>query len=526
MFDIDPGITVSMSDLTVRNGDIGGGDGGNIRNQGDLTLTNVTVTDGAAGKGGGIHSDGAATSLNLVNVSVAGNTADNGAGIYLRSAGATLTMTGGSITNNTTGGSGGGIYSERGDVTLTNVTVSSNTAKVGGGVWSKEVEAVLDITNSTFSQNTSDNEDGGAIYNEKGQVTIDTSTFSNNTGTRDGGALYSKGGESIVTITDTTFSSNQTTDQDGGAIFIESGTLTLIRVTLNGNVAGRNGGGLWTKDATTTLTNVTVSGNSAPGDEGGGIRAEKGIVQLNNVTLANNSAGTGGGIFVQSDPVTLFNTIVADSPSGGNCSGPITSQGNNLDSGNTCALTGTGDLINSDPDLGSLQNNGGLTETHALGSASDAIDAGNNTGCPATDQRGVARPIDGDVDSIAVCDIGAYEAPPAIAANLALTKSDSADPVSINNSFTYTLTVTNNGPDDATNVSLVDTLPADVDWQSATPSQGSCVHSGEPLGGTVTCTLGTIANGANRHGRYRRRRAGNDRRHQQLGHRIGRRAGP
>ena len=46
MFDINPGIVVSMTDLTVRNGDIGGGDGGNIRNQGNLALTNVTVSDG------------------------------------------------------------------------------------------------------------------------------------------------------------------------------------------------------------------------------------------------------------------------------------------------------------------------------------------------------------------------------------------------------------------------------------------------------------------------------------------------
>ena len=83
------------------------------------------------------------------------------------------------------------------------------------------------------------------------------------------------------------------------------------------------------------------------------------------------------------------------------------------------------------------------------------------------------------------------------AANLALTKTDSADPVSTGSAFTYNILVTNNGPLDATNVTLVDTLPADVDWQSATPSQGSCVHSGEPLGGIVTCTLGTIANGAN-----------------------------
>ncbi len=79
-----------------------------------------------------------------------------------------------------------------------------------------------------------------------------------------------------------------------------------------------------------------------------------------------------------------------------------------------------------------------------------------------------------------------------ITAGLSLTKGDSPDPVTYGNNVTYTLTVTNNGPDPATNVTLTDTLPTNVMFVSATPSQGSC--SGTT---TVTCTLGTINNGAN-----------------------------
>ncbi len=79
-----------------------------------------------------------------------------------------------------------------------------------------------------------------------------------------------------------------------------------------------------------------------------------------------------------------------------------------------------------------------------------------------------------------------------LTAGLSLTKGDSPDPVTYGQNVTYTLTVTNNGPDAATNVTLTDTLPTNVVLVSATPSQGSC--SGTT---TVTCNLGTINDGAN-----------------------------
>ena len=76
-------------------------------------------------------------------------------------------------------------------------------------------------------------------------------------------------------------------------------------------------------------------------------------------------------------------------------------------------------------------------------------------------------------------------------ADLSVVKVDSADPVNAGSGFSYTVTVSNAGPSDAAGVSLVDVLPAEVSFVSATPDQGSC---GE-VAGTVTCGLGTIASG-------------------------------
>jgi uncharacterized repeat protein (TIGR01451 family) len=75
--------------------------------------------------------------------------------------------------------------------------------------------------------------------------------------------------------------------------------------------------------------------------------------------------------------------------------------------------------------------------------------------------------------------------------DLAITKSDSPDPVVVGNQLTYTLVVTNNGPDPATNAVVTDSLPSEVTFVSATSSQGTCSGSNP-----VTCQLGTMPVGA------------------------------
>ena len=155
------------------------------------------------------------------------------------------------------------------------------------------------------------------------------------------------------------------------------------------------------------MSNSTFSGNSA------GYKAaassNSGTLMVSNSTFSGNSAyvAGGGGISnIGSGMATLKNTLVANSPAGGNCSGTITDGGGNLSYGDaTCPG------INGDPKLGPLQANGGPTQTMALGAGSAARDAAVDAICAAPpvnnlDQRGVARPQG------AHCDIGAYEATP------------------------------------------------------------------------------------------------------------------
>ena len=374
-----------------------------------------------------------------------------------------------------------------GDLTLTGAGTASTIIDGGG------VDRVLDIdpsgagvsvtiSNLTVRGGNAAGQAGGGIRN-LGTLSLSNVTLAANSSGVNGGGLLNLG---TLTLTNTTVSGN-TAGTDGGGIYNSGGgTLIITASTLSGNSAnsaGRNGGGIFNASAA-TLTNVTLSGNGA-NSGGGGVFNSGGTATLLNVTLGENSAPIGGGISNPAGTVTLTNTLVANS-TGGNCSGAISSGGNNLDSGSSCAFAGAGDLSNRDPLLGVLANNGGTTQTRALSAGSPAIDAGSNAACPATDQRGVARPFPAGGN----CDIGAFEFRPPV--DLAIAKSDGKECANKDDVLSYSITVTNKSTEDATGVTVTDVLPGGVTYVSAAPDAGSCSF----LNGTVTCNLGTLAAGA------------------------------
>ena len=303
---------------------------------------------------------------------------------------------------------GGGIRSHQvGDssLALTRVTMSNNEAEGGGGGVSGGSGI---IRQSTISANRATGQfaGGGGL---DGFMTVEDSLITGNVATTYGGATGS-------TIRRTTISGN-TALRNGGGV----GSSAIEDSLITANTAAIDGGGIY--GTVTTVRNSTVSGNSA-GRSGGG--AYMAVVcdrsghcfpgVFRNVTVVENQAPEASGVNARAagTALTLFaGSILANNRGSPNCSptGQLGSGGYNLSSDASCRLTGQGDLQGAAPLLGSLADNGGPTRTHALLPGSPAIDAGPIDGCPATDQRGQPRPVDGNLDGTPRCDIGAFEAP-------------------------------------------------------------------------------------------------------------------
>lgn len=204
----------------------------------------------------------------------------------------------------------------------------------------------------------------------------------------------------------------------GGGVSVGGGIVEVRDSLVDANVAeGTNlAGGIIVSGGSLTMTNTTVTGNTGTADGGGVFQFNGTQLHLRNATVAGNtgnvrrSAGATG---------SAVNSIVASPSSGANCTLNGTtwapSSGNFSSSADAAAdgcAFGSTSLTGTDPLLGSLADNGGPTQTMALGTGSPARDAGSADGslCPVTDQRGRPRPTDGNGDGTAACDAGAFEA--------------------------------------------------------------------------------------------------------------------
>lgn len=353
--------------------------------------------------GGGLYCNGRGVgsecSPTVSNAIFDGNNAGNGGGMY-NDAGyggiSSPTLSHVTFSNNTAGFNGGGMFNLAtvqgvSSPSLNFVAFIGNTAGAGGGA----------MTSKATGQNTSD------LPDTISSPSLKNVTFSGNNGGLNGGAMLNLAsglvGISEPSLSNVTFNDNY--GSNGGAMYNQSESAsspTLSNVTFSSNTAF-NGGAIYNYSAGTSsnspdLSNVTFSNNSAT-QRGGAIYNYNSLSGaapvspiLNNVIAWGDSAGVEGAeIYNKGDTTTTINDSVVQGgcPSGG---------------GTTCS-----NVIAADPHLGTLQDNGGFTETHLPGAGSSAIDAGNDSVCAAApvnglDQRGVARPQG------PYCDIGSVEA--------------------------------------------------------------------------------------------------------------------
>lgn len=242
---------------------------------------------------------------------------------------------------------------------------------------------------------------GSAIDNVNSRVVLNyctisenQTTFQINSGIASGGAIYNNG---VLEINACTFVGNAVNGLSGSALggaIYNIGRMNLTNCTFSGNVVNGSGsliagGAIYNSSGSTlttpsaTVVNCTFAGNDAI----------RGL----------NSPGVGGNIFATNASFTLKNSIVTAANVAGNIAGNVTDGGHNISSDGTAHFNAAGSLNGTDPKIGALSDNGGLTLTAPLLAGSPAVDAADDSSAPPTDQRGVIRPVG------AHADIGAFE---------------------------------------------------------------------------------------------------------------------
>jgi hypothetical protein len=339
-----------------------------------------------------------------------------------------LTVTNG---NSGSGGSeGGGIRNLGTNTLLQNVHVTNSRACFGGGVQngsgdptttpSMTIRDSLIANNSTNSPGCS----GGGIENS-GILTIFNTQIIGNFSHNSGGGIA---GDTELTIIGSTISGNHA-DSSGGGLYLQMGG-RIEGCTIDGNTAGSAGGGMLAF-TTLTIANSTIAYNSADIGGGGGISFGGGgitdTLTIVNATIVGNfdasnfgfnGASTGGiAAFTQSN-VHLFNSIVA-------LNRAVAGREDNVELGDLD--TNVGNFIGGNPKLGPLRAVGRLAPTMAPLPGSPVIDAGNDLAAAAAelslDQRGTQRFV--NVPGVAnngpnAVDIGAVEFNPAAGQPLAV----------------------------------------------------------------------------------------------------------
>lgn len=272
------------------------------------------------------------------------------------------------------------------------ITIEGNGHAISGdnlfGIF--EVDGgTLTISNTTLTESNA-SIGGALVLKNGGFASVEDVVFSNNQAYF-GAAIATTSENDRLWVSRSSFAGNRA-ETSGGAIMMDGGVIAVSSSALFDNRAEATGGAIAALRGQASVFNSTLSGNAA--SQGGGIYVNGAAVTLTHLTMMNNEARriAGAGLYAEAGAVRLYNSIVAGSGRGDDCSGDITHGRGNFSQDGTCAEEAGGD-----PALAVLV---GAPAHHPLLDSSPAHRAADPAFCPPADQLGNPRTH---------CDAGAIE---------------------------------------------------------------------------------------------------------------------
>lgn len=316
VFNVRGAITVSFTEMTIRNGSepTGAAGGGGVSNEGKTTFTETIITGNGTGSGGGGVSNASGATAAFVDSTVSGNVA---------------------------AASGGGVRNGLGATSsFTDTTITGNTAQVSGGGVSND--GVAGFTNSTISGNASVGEGGGVFNSAGAAATIFNSTVSGNRSNQSGGGVH--GGTTTLanaTVTANIADSDANGMGDGGGVAGTGTALTVKNSVIGGNTDSSPPPAVVSPDCQATMTsqgynligtNAGCTITAGPGDKVGTVAApiapglaplaDKGGPTLTHALVAASPAHNAGSPALPGGPgdaCTATDQRGVPRPQGGRC---------------------------------------------------------------------------------------------------------------------------------------------------------------------------------------------------------------
>ncbi len=322
-------------------------------------------------------------------------------------------------------------------VRMESCRVTGPSLVFGGAIEWEPATGLVYVIDSEFFGNVVDvtspsGQGGGGAISAAGDIFLVRTLLQENAvlGRGYGGAVYSGGANNTFSVSDTRFISNGASPGsvgfgNGGAIYAscDSCELLIDRSYFRGNAANVGGGILMRRasgevtDVFLSLTNSSFYNNSVVA-QGGALALFLARLRAVNNTFYNNDAAAGAHLYFATG-VSIFGfsaNALAATFSGSACEGTVSGTANNVAANAFAAPASCSAALQTaalaSPNFGTISIEQPSTPLPIIRfDGSNLIDAADSAVCESTDARGTTRPVDGNGDGIARCDIGAFEHP-------------------------------------------------------------------------------------------------------------------